>query len=140
MNVFESNSTRDAERYDEAPPNADLEPTIGDRGSRLNGAERRAYQRGRRDERALMRDSRDHKPRRRGSPFFGAIGWLATGLCVLFAALAIHEGSFGQAGQVIDQNISGAFAPAMQTTKTAMARAGQAMQDAGDRLKQSAAG
>jgi hypothetical protein len=95
---------------------------------------RRAYQRGRRDERARARGAR-----RRGS-------WLAKGLVLLVAcfsilvvALAVHEGSFARGGQLIDRSIADASSSAVRTTKLAQARAGQAMQQAGDRLQHSGA-
>ena len=86
------------------------------------------YERGRRDERA----------RRRGSP-------IATVLVLAVAIaggamiyLAVHEGSFGRAGQKIDSNISTVTEKAQAPVRQAADKAGSALQSAGESLKHNA--
>jgi len=139
MNIFASSSARDAQSPDESAPDVGHEPPrarIRDRwGKRNDAAMRRAYLRGRRDERALQRGAN-----RGGVSVANLIVLFAACLCVLFVALAIHEGSFARGGQVLDRRIAAASASARQTTELAVAEAGQAIQNVGGRLKQSAAG
>ena len=89
-----------------------------------------AYDRGRRDERA-------RRPRR-GSP-------LLTFLVVLVAAagafeiyLAVQQGGFANGGRVVDQNLANTTASATQATRNAADRAGDALENAGQTIKQKA--
>ena len=91
-------------------------------------AVRQAYDRGRRDERA-------RRPRRHGSPFLTLVVLLAAAAGVGAIYLGVHEGSFGRGGQVIDQKLAGVAAPAQQATRGAADRAGDALQNAGQRIK-----
>lgn len=101
--------------------------TLGER----NSTARQAYDRGRRDERA-------RRPRRHGSPFLTLIVLLAAAAGVGAIYLGVHEGSFTRGGQVVDQKLAGVAQPATQATKNAADRAGDALQNAGQRIKQSA--
>lgn len=111
---------RDAEARDDRAP-------LNER----NSAVRHAYDRGRRDERA-------RRPRRHGSPFLTFIVLLAAAAGVGAIYLGVHEGSFTQGGQVVDQKLAGVAQPAQQATKNAAGRAGDALENAGQRIKQSA--
>jgi hypothetical protein len=93
-----------------------------------NAAVREAYDRGRRDERA-------RRPRRRGSPFLTLVVLLAAAAGVGAIYLGVHEGSFSRGGEVVDQKLSGVAAPAQQATRSAADRAGDALQNAGQRVK-----
>jgi len=133
MNIFEPDDAYDTGTRDStlgAPPEAPRPEVIDRRAMRRDSAVRNAYQRGRRDERA----------RRRGSPLGAAILWLAACAGVFVVGLAIHEGSFARSGQVIDQNIATASTSASQATRHAASKAGDAIEGAGGRLKQTAAG
>lgn len=94
-------------------------------------AMRRAYDRGRRDERA-------RRPRRHGSPVITTVLVLAAaaGAAVIF--LGVSQGSFGRGGQLVDQNIANATATAMDAVHNTANGAGDALQSAGQRLKQTA--
>jgi hypothetical protein len=86
---------------------------------------RDAYQRGRHDERG----------RRRASPLIGVIALLFLAATGGILYLAAREGSFAAGGQVVDQTLSQAAAPA----KSAAGQAGEALESAGQSLKQEAA-
>ena len=90
---------------------------------------RKAYDRGRRDERA-------RRPRRHGSPFLTLVVLMAAAAGVGAIYLGVHEGSFSRGGQVVDQKLSGVAQPATQATRNAADRAGDALQNAGQRIKQ----
>jgi len=92
---------------------------------------RQAYDRGRRDERA-------RRPRRHGAP-------LLTFLLVLVAAagafeiyLAVQNGGFANGGRVVDQNIANTTATATLATRSVADRAGEALENAGQNIKQNA--
>ena len=96
-----------------------------------DAAVRQAYDRGRRDERA-------RRPRRHGPS-------LLTFLLVLVAAagafeiyLAIQQGGFANGGRVVDQNIANTTATATQATRSVADKAGDALQNAGQTIKQKA--
>jgi hypothetical protein len=100
------------------------------RAPTTDAALRRAYVRGRRDERAGRREAP-----------------IATGLLVLTAcagaflvALSIQEGSFTPAAQVVDQHIASATDSASRATKHAIVQVGDGLRQAGDQLKKSASG
>ncbi len=96
-----------------------------------NSAVREAYDRGRRDERA-------RRPRRHGSPFLTLIVLLAAAAGVGAIYLGVQQGSFGRGGQVVDQKITSATQPVSQATRQAADRAGDALENAGHKIKQSA--
>ena len=96
-----------------------------------NTAVREAYDRGRRDERA-------RRPRRHTSPFMALIVLVAAAAGVGAIYLGVQQGSFTRGGQVVDQKIAGVTAPAQQATRNAADRAGDALENAGQRIKQSA--
>jgi hypothetical protein len=97
--------------------------------SERNTAVRQAYDRGRRDERA-------RRPRRHGSPLLTLVVLLAAAAGVGAIYLGVHEGSFSRGGQVVDQRLAGVSQPAQQATRNAADRAGDALQNAGQRIKQ----
>lgn len=135
MNLFNSNPAELPSRaFDEAPseagPASPRTKKVDRRAMRHDSAIRRAYQRGRRDERA----------RRRGSPFVNAILLLTACAGVFVAALAIYGGSFTRGGQILDQKIAASSASASQAVRKATANAGEAVQNAGYHLKRSASG
>jgi hypothetical protein len=91
-------------------------------------AARKAYAQGRRDEHI----------RHRGHPFIALLLLLAAGAAGFVAYLAVREGSFTGAGQVLDRNIATATTTAGQATQQASGRAGAALQNAGAHLKRAA--
>jgi hypothetical protein len=123
----EAKGQRDAQARD--AESRDDRATLNER----NSAVRHAYDRGRRDERA-------RRPRRHGSPFLTFIVVLAAAAGVGAIYLGVHEGSFTQGGQVVDQKLAGVAQPAQQATKNAADRAGDALESAGQRIKQSTGG
>ena len=94
-------------------------------------AARRAYERGRRDERA-------RHTRRRGFPMLTLILLLAAAAGVFIIYLGVREGSFSRGGQLVDQNINNTTATATQATQNAADKAGDALENAGQRIKQTA--
>ena len=62
---------------------------------------RKAYERGRRDERA-------RHPRRRGSPVLTTVLFLAACAGAVVVYLGVSQGSFAGGGQTIDQNLNNA--------------------------------
>ena len=141
MNLFRSNAPADATvdggaRRDaafaqgeakgqrEANANATDRATLGARNTDV----RQAYDRGRRDERA-------RRPRRRGSPLLMLIVLVAAVAGAGAIYLGVHEGSFSRGGQVVDQKLAGVAAPAQQATRNAADRAGDALENAGQRIK-----
>jgi hypothetical protein len=90
---------------------------------------RHAYERGRRDERA-------RHSRKRGSPVLTTVLLLAAAAGVFVIYLGVSQGSFGRGGQMVDQSISNAAASAMNVVHRTTQQAGDALQNAGQRLKQ----
>jgi hypothetical protein len=84
----------------------------------------RAYNRGRRDERL----------RHRGSPLLTLLVLVAVLIAAGLVYLAVRNGSFSQGGAVVDQSLSSAQAP----LRGAADKAGDALQNAGQNLKQDA--
>ena len=137
MNLFRSN----------APANAPADATVDGAGrdgsyvqgrrdahaadrsvlNERNSAVRQAYDRGRRDERA-------RRPKRHGFGFFGFIVLVAAVLGAGAIYLGVSQGSFTRGGQVVDQRLAGATQPA----RHAADRAGDALENAGQRIKQQA--
>jgi len=139
MNVFQSTGSDDpsVERarrigaYQQGK--IDARNSVQDRAliQERDTALRQAYDRGRRDDRA-------RRPRRHGAP-------LLTFLLVLVAAagafeiyLAIQNGGFANGGRVVDQNIANATATASQATRNTADKAADALQNAGQNIKQKA--
>jgi hypothetical protein len=91
---------------------------------------RRAYDRGRRDERA-------RHPRRRGSPVLTTVLLLAACAGAFVIYLGVSQGSFTGGGQAIDQNLANAKAQAVQAGHNVANRTGDALEHAGQSLKQS---
>jgi hypothetical protein len=92
-------------------------------------AVRRAYDRGRRDERA-------RHPRRRGSPVLTTVLFLAACAGAFVIYLGMSQGSFTGGGQAIDQNIANAKAQAVQAGRNVANKTGDALENAGQNLKQ----
>ncbi len=90
---------------------------------------RRAYDRGRRDERA-------RHPRRRGSPVLTTVLFLAACAGAFVIYLGVSSGSFAGGGQTIDQNLSNAQQKAADASRSVVHRAGDALENAGQTLKQ----
>jgi hypothetical protein len=111
---------------------ADGRGDINDRGaiSEHDTAMRRAYERGRRDERA------SGHPRRRGSPIFATVVVLALCAGAFVVYLGVSQGSFTNGGNTVDQGISSATNQAQQAGRDAVARTGDALENAGQSLKQ----
>jgi hypothetical protein len=97
--------------------------------SEHDAAVRQAYERGRRDERS-------RGPRHRGSPFLTTVLVLAACAGAFVIYLGVSQGSFANGGQAIDQNLANAKAQAAQASRNVAARAGDALQNAGQKLKQ----
>lgn len=94
-----------------------------------DAAVRRAYDRGRRDERA-------RHPRRRGSPVLTTVLLLAACAGAFVIYLGVSNGSFAGGGQTIDQNLSNAQQKAADAGRNVVHRAGDALENAGQTLKQ----
>ena len=95
-----------------------------------DSALRKAYDRGRRDERAR------HPGRRRGSPVLTTVLFLAACAGAFVVYLGVSQGSFAGGGQKIDQSLNNAKEQAAQASRDAAAHAGDALQNAGQKLKQ----
>jgi len=135
MNIFNSTlnpatDARPAGANVTEPASSERAEIIDRRAGRTDASLRRAYARGRRDERA----------RRRRSPLVTGLLALAAGAGAFVVALSMYEGSFTRGGQVVDQHIAGAADAASRATRQAADKAGDAMRDAGDKLKKTAAG
>jgi hypothetical protein len=130
MNIFNSSPAySDDERSTGAEPLSPERAQIVDRHlARTDAALRRAYARGRRDERA----------RRRGLPVGSGLLLLVALAGLFVVALSVYEGSFTRGGQVVDQHITSATQAASRATRQATDKAADAMRDAGDKLKRSA--
>lgn len=98
--------------------------------------QRGAFVAGQREGRREERQRR----RRRGHPVLGLLVAVVAVIGAAMLALAVHEGSFTKGGQVVDQNISAAAGQAQNAGAGALAKTGQAIQNAGASLQQSAGG
>jgi len=96
-----------------------------------DAAIRQAYDRGRRDERA-------RRPSRRGPPFVGLIVLLVAAAGALIFYLAYQQGGFANGGRVVDQSIANTTQSATQATRNVVNKAGDALQNAGQTIKQKA--
>ncbi len=90
---------------------------------------RRAFVAGRRAGR------REARLRRRRHPVLGLLLGVVALAGAAILALAAHEGSFARGGQVVDQNLSAAAGQAQTAGADAVAKTGQAIQDAGASLE-----
>ena len=100
--------------------------------SEHDSALRHAYERGRRDERA-------RHPRRRGSPLLTTLLLLAAFAGAFVVYLGVSRGSFTGGGQAIDQNLSNAGRQAEQAGRDVVHKAGDTLENAGQKLKQQSA-
>lgn len=133
MKLFRSRAPADA-TADGEPRNGDYAAGQRDAHSadravlnERNTAVRQAYDRGRRDERA-------RRPRRHGSPVLTFIVLVIAAIGAGAIYLGVSQGSFTRGGQIVDQKIAGAAQPA----RNAADRAGDALENAGQRIKQQA--
>lgn len=94
---------------------------------------RRAFAAGRRMGR---REARLH---RRGHPVLGLLLGVVALAGAAMLALAAREGSFARGGQVVDQNLATAAGQAQNAGADALARTGQAIQNAGASLERKTA-
>lgn len=137
MNLFRSKApadpTIDGARPEEVYVKGQQDAHAADRAviNERNSAVRQAYDRGRRDERA-------RRPRRHGAPFFTFIVLAAALVGVGAIYLGVSQGSFGRGGQVVDQKLGAVAQPATQATRSAADRAADALENAGQRIKQTA--
>jgi len=92
---------------------------------------RQAYDHGRRDERA-------RRERRRGAPLFTFLLVLVAAAGAFEIYLAVQQGGFANGGRVVDQNIANTTATASQATRNAADKAGEALENAGQNIKQKA--
>jgi len=92
-------------------------------------AVRRAYDRGRRDERS-------RGPRHRGSPLVTTVLVLAACAGAFVIYLGVSQGSFTNGGQAIDNSLANARDQAAQAGHNVAARTGDALENAGQTLKQ----
>ncbi len=110
-----------------------------------------AYREGRVDERdrlrgattatvdqAYVRGRRDERSRRRGSPLMTIILLVVVLIGGALIYLAIQNGSFQNGGAVVDQKISNAAETVKAPLRGAADSAGNALQNAGSNLKQTA--
>jgi len=88
---------------------------------------------------AGLREGRiEERKRHRGHPVIGLLLVVVAVAGAAMLALAAHEGSFTRGGQVVDQNLSAAAGQAKTAGADAVAKTGEAIQNAGANLKQQA--
>ncbi|MGH7022302.1 MAG: hypothetical protein ACREEB_01785 [Caulobacteraceae bacterium] len=87
---------------------------------------------------AYERGRRDAARRRRGSPFFSLLALIAIAALAMLLYLAAQTGSFSSGGAVVDNDISNASQRAQAPFKNAANNAGNALENAGQRLKRDA--
>jgi hypothetical protein len=92
---------------------------------------RRAYDRGRRDERARRR----HRP---GSAILSLLVLTAAAVGVFVIYLGVSEGSFSSAGRMVDNGVASAAHTTRQVTHQAASHVGDAVEGAGRSLKEAA--
>ena len=81
---------------------------------------------------------REERHRHRGHPVLGLLVAVIAVIGAAMLALAVHEGSFTRGGEVVDQNLTAAAGQAQDAGANAIARTGQAIQNAGASLHQAA--
>jgi hypothetical protein len=136
MNLFRSNTSADATvdgDFANGQAKGQSDAHAADRAllNERNTSVRQAYDRGRRDERA-------RRPRRHGAPFMTFIVLVVAAVGAGAIYLGVTQGSFSRGGQVVDQQISGVTQPASQATRNAANKAGDALANAGQTIKQKA--
>jgi hypothetical protein len=82
---------------------------------------------------------REGRSRRRGHPMIGLLVLLVAVAGAAMLVLAAREGSFARGGQVVDQNLSAAAGQAQTAGADALARTGQAIQNASASLERKSA-
>ena len=87
---------------------------------------------------AYRRGRRDEAKRHRGSPFLAFLGLIAVAAIALVIYLAVQTGSFTNGGAVVDSNLQNASQTVQAPVKRAEDKAGAALENAGQNLKQSA--
>ena len=90
-----------------------------------------AYEKGRKDE---MRKPR----RRRGSPLFSFLILMVVASAAILFYLAAQNGSFANGGAVVDKHLAQASQTVQAPIKRAANQAGDALETAGQKLKQRA--
>jgi hypothetical protein len=90
-----------------------------------------AYDRGRRDERA-------RRDRRHGAPLLTFLLVLVAGVGAFEIYLAVQQGGFANGGRVVDQNLANTTATASQATRNVADKAADALENAGQNIKQKA--
>ena len=112
-----------------------------------------AYKEGRQDERqrvdpsdvkvrkgelddAYAKGRRDERRRRRGSPLLSFIVFLIVVAAGVLFYLAVRNGSFASGGAVVDNSISNVSERATAPVRNAADKAGNALENAGQSLKQ----
>jgi hypothetical protein len=83
---------------------------------------------------------REERHRHRGHPVLGLLVAVIAVIGAAMLALAVHEGSFTKGGEVVDQNLTAAAGQAQNAGADAIAKTGQAIQNAGASLHQTAGG
>jgi len=78
---------------------------------------------------------REARAKRRRHPMLGLLIGLVAVAGAAMLALAAREGSFTRGGQVVDQNLNAAAGQAQNAGADAIARTGQAIQNAGASLE-----
>jgi hypothetical protein len=126
---------------------------FGTRRAQLASGSQPAYDPGRRDEQeaeadnhvarrdlaaAYERGRRDEARRRRGSPLLSLLVLIIIVGAALLVYLAARDGSFASGGAVVDNNLAQATNTVQAPFRHAANRAGDALQNAGQRLKQDA--
>jgi hypothetical protein len=80
----------------------------------------------------------DEAKRRHGSPLLVFIGLIACAAVALIVYLAAQNGSFSNGGAVVDNNLANASQRVQAPIKNAESKAGNALENAGQSLKQRA--
>ncbi|HEY1414746.1 MAG TPA: hypothetical protein VGF42_02545 [Caulobacteraceae bacterium] len=80
----------------------------------------------------------DEAKRRHGSPLLAFIGLVACAAVALMVYLAAQNGSFSNGGAVVDHNLANASQRVQAPIKNAESKAGNALENAGQSLKQRA--
>jgi hypothetical protein len=94
-----------------------------------------ARERERAEQRGFVQGRREEQARHRGHPFLTLILALGAAACAFVVYLAVQQGSFTGAGQVLDQHVTTAAQATTAATQTAESHAGDALENAGARLK-----
>jgi hypothetical protein len=124
---------------------------FGTRRAQVAGGPSAAYDAGRSDEahgdapltrsdlaEAYERGRRDEARRHRGSPLLSFLTFIIIAAAALLFYLAARDGSFARGGAVVENNIAQATNTVQAPFKRAANQAGDALQNAGQKLKQDA--